>query len=192
MICASLLRVVDEKQAAIDGKIRWIGLDGRQGTFEQLVDYELEQRVLATNPGTTLGSLTATAATVAGGTTEQIRAAGEVGNAVQSVAGGAAGFDPRAAGPKPGAPETPGRRRPMPSGPGLGRRSQAVGARSPATVRAAASSPATATATPTATATATVARQPTSVADKHILNGEVATVRGRPVATGFILRRCQS
>jgi Bacterial EndoU nuclease len=168
---AALLRVVDEKQAAIDGKIRWIGLDGRQGTFEQLVDYELEQRWLAMNPGTTTGAITATASTLLGGTTEEIRAAGQAGNAWQNVAGAIGGVgDPRTLGPKPAGPQISGRRREMPHGPGLGRRSSAGRA---GFARAAAAG------------TAPVARQPTSLADKHMLNGEVTSSRGVPRATGF-------
>ncbi len=178
---AALLKVVDEKQAAIDGKIRWMGLDGRQGTFEQLVDYELEQRWLAMNPGTTTGALAATVSTLRGGTTEDIRAAGAVGNALQNLGAFAGAGDPRTLGPKPTDAGISGRRRPIPSGPGLGRRSQAAGTR--AAVRAAATAAATAKAT--AAATSPVSREVTSVADKHILNGEVTYPRGRPVATGF-------
>jgi hypothetical protein len=166
---AGLLRDADAAQAAIDGKIRWIGLDGEQGTFEQLVDYELEQRAVAMNPGTTLGAMTATYAAIRpGSTTEDIRLAGELGNEVQNVVGSLGGAgDVRTLGRKALKPASRGRRRPLPSGPGLGRRSRAVGASAPARTSSAA------------------ARQPTSVADKHILNGEVTTTRGKPVATGF-------
>lgn len=159
----SLLRAVDEKQATIDGKIRWIGLDGRQGTFEQLVDYELEQRVLAMNPGTTAGSLAAAGATMLGADTNGIRAAGAAGNAWQAAAGMVAGTgDPRTLGPKR-VSQMSGRRREIPRGPGLGRRSNVH--------RASAS-----------TGISAGRRAPSSLADKHILNGEI---NARGAATGF-------
>jgi|GEM_PF-7002662 len=71
-----------------EDKTLYIGLDGRVGTFDALVTYELEQRVRASNPGTTLGTLSATAATARGKDTEQIRAAGQLGNSVQDIANG--------------------------------------------------------------------------------------------------------
>jgi hypothetical protein len=152
-----------------DPSQRYIGLDGRQGTLEQLVDYELEQRVLAMNPGTTAGAIAAGVSANRGGTTEDIRAAGELGNTIEGIAQGAAGVDPRTIGPKPSAPTPSGRRRPRPAGPGLGRRTQNAGGAVPRRgtneVRS-----------------TTRSRTPTGINDKH-LAGEIRNGR----AVGFHL-----
>ena len=58
---AQLLRKDHEAVNAPDPKQRTIGLDGLQGTLQTAVDYEIEQRILAMNPGTTTGAIAATA-----------------------------------------------------------------------------------------------------------------------------------
>ena len=108
----------------------YIGLDGKVGTFQALVSYELEERILAGNPGTTTGSWTATLAIRGKATTEEVRAAGELGNAVENLAGVAAGFKLEKLGRSP-PPEVSGRRSPRARGPGLGRRTRSAGGAMP-------------------------------------------------------------
>jgi hypothetical protein len=61
-----------------------IGVDGRVGKLEDVITSEMEQQILAANPGTTLGAvLAATSA----GDVEGMRRRGKLGNAVEGVAG---------------------------------------------------------------------------------------------------------
>lgn len=52
--------------------------------------YDVAQRALAMNPGTTLGSIAASLCAMNGGTLAEIRAAGEAGNVVEGAGGGVA------------------------------------------------------------------------------------------------------
>lgn len=165
----TLLRLDDAKlQADIDGAVH-IGLDGQLGTVDALIDYELEQRLLAMNPGTVAGSYFATIAAVSGGDTDDIRAAGAAGNALGGLAQGLAGVDVRRLGP-PRTRQTSGRARPR--GPGLGR--TRIRARTAGAARAQGPEVSRRTTAPVA------------FDDKHVLNGEVKyTPSGAPRAVGF-------
>jgi len=197
---AQLLRQQHEAVNAPNPQQRVIGLDGLQSTLATAVDYEIEQRIIAMNPGTTTGALAATA--FRNGSVEDMRAAGTLGNAVEALAGSVAGFDPTKLGERlPSGLR--GRRRAPPPGPGLGRRTRiASGTRrvptrsgTPAEGRAAPGEHATAgtaltgsraAAATTATSATTAWRTPVALDDKHILNGEVKrTPGGVPRAVGF-------
>jgi len=143
-------KLVNAVQRPEQDRQLYIGLDGRVGTFDALVDYELEQRALASNPGTTLGSLAASAAAVRGGDTQRIRAAGALGNALQAAAAGIA------------------------IGPGLGRRTRSAGGTMPRRAQGPDTQPATGTTTTTATEARS--RTPAGLNDKH-LGGEVRNGR---------------
>jgi len=151
----------------------YIGLDGKIGTFQALVDYELEERILAGNPGTVTGSTAATFARYR--STDEMRAAGQLGNAVGGLGGAIAGKDLRKLGEVP--PKRSGRRRPRPEGPGLGRRTRSAGGMMPRRNdrRLAAAETTAATATETARS-----RTPAGLNDKH-LGGEIRGGR----AVGF-------
>ncbi|MBX3217827.1 MAG: hypothetical protein KF850_37820 [Labilithrix sp.] len=86
---AELLRLRDNGAAArADDEARkqiTLGADGRVGAAESIALYEMEQHILAANPGTTLGAILA--ATQAGDL-EGMRRAGQAGNMVEGVAGG--------------------------------------------------------------------------------------------------------
>jgi len=179
---AQLLRKDHEAVNAPDPKQRTIGLDGLQGTLQTAVDYEIEQRILAMNPGTTTGAIAATA--FRNGSVEDMRAAGTFGNAVEGIAGAVAGVDPGKLeqGPAPG---MRGRRR-TPPGPGFGRRTRVAEGRTRVAARTGAMAPARTTAAQSADRPDIAGRTPTAINDKHILNGEVSLdQRGRPYATGF-------
>lgn len=160
---ADLLRKRDVEEIERGQNELQIGLDGRQGTARWLVEYELEQRVIAMNPGTTTGSIAAAVAATRGGTTEEIRAAGQAGNAAEGVAQGLAGVDPRKL-DKRVPPGMVGRRR-RPTGPGFGRRTRTFQAGGTADARR---------------------RTPVAFDDKHVLNGEVKRTAGGALrAVGF-------
>jgi hypothetical protein len=79
------------RQAAADdaeAKRKYIGLDGHVGTADELARYELEQRMIAANPGSGTGALLAGLASMRGGSVDDIRAAGEAGNLVEGIGGG--------------------------------------------------------------------------------------------------------
>lgn len=141
-------KLVNAVQRPEENRQLYMGLDGKVGTFDALVDYELEQRALASNPGTTLGSLTAAVAAVRGGDTGRIRAAGALGNAIQAAA---AGIAP----------------------PGLGRRTRSAGGTMPRRAQGPDTQPATSS---TTNATEARSRTPAGLNDKH-LGGEIRNGR---------------
>ena len=68
----------------------YIGIDGRTGTQEALARYAMQERIAAVNPGTTTGSILASFVGMAGGSLDQMRGAGALGNVVEGIAGGVA------------------------------------------------------------------------------------------------------
>lgn len=64
-----------------------IGLDGHVGTAEQVIDYEIEQGIIAANPGSLLGTIGAGISASMGGDIEDMRRAGRAGNAAEGLAG---------------------------------------------------------------------------------------------------------
>jgi hypothetical protein len=123
--------------------------------------------------------MTATIAAVRGGDTNQIRAAGELGNATQGLAASAAGLDPRGLKSPLPTGEIHGRRRELPSGPGLGRRTRSAGGEMPRRAQAQAQAQAQNGAIAASETTAR-SRTPMGLNDKH-LGGEVRNGR----AVGF-------
>lgn len=85
---AELLSAARAKADEADRSRKYIGLDGRIGTAEDLASYETEQYILAVNPGTTMGSLLAATAAASGGDVEAIRRAGSAGNQAERLGGG--------------------------------------------------------------------------------------------------------
>lgn len=68
-------------------KQKVIGLDGRIGTPEQVAAYELEQGLIAANPGSFLGTIGAGISAALGGSIEDRRKAGQAGNAADGLVG---------------------------------------------------------------------------------------------------------
>ncbi len=64
-----------------------IGLDGHVGTAEQVINYEIEQGIIAANPGSLLGAIGAGIAASMGGDIEDMRRAGRAGNAAEGLGG---------------------------------------------------------------------------------------------------------
>lgn len=64
-----------------------IGLDGHVGTAEQVINYEIEQGIIAANPGSLLGTIGAGISASMGGDIEDMRRAGRAGNAAEGLAG---------------------------------------------------------------------------------------------------------
>jgi hypothetical protein len=94
-------RLLIASQATAPDTRLHIGLDGKVGTFDALVDYEFQQRAIAMNPSTS-GAVVAGIVAKAGGTTTTIRASGALATGVEGVASGVAGVDRRALSKKAG------------------------------------------------------------------------------------------
>ena len=77
--------LVQEKEEARRQKT--IGLDGHVGTAEQVVNYEIEQGIVAANPGSLLGTIGAGISASQGGSIEDRRRAGKAGKAAEGLAG---------------------------------------------------------------------------------------------------------
>jgi hypothetical protein len=80
-LAARSLAAADEASKRIT-----IGLDGRIGTAEAIDGYETVQYILAMNPGTTTGSLLASAAAWRGGDIDDMRHCGELGTELEGIA----------------------------------------------------------------------------------------------------------
>jgi hypothetical protein len=74
-------RVAEERSQKV------IGLDGRIGTPGQVTSYELEQGLIAANPGSFLGTIGAGISASRGGSIEDRRKAGQAGNAADGLVG---------------------------------------------------------------------------------------------------------
>ncbi|MBX3206710.1 MAG: hypothetical protein KF764_16695 [Labilithrix sp.] len=83
-----LARAAEEERKIEEAARRqlYIGLDGFVGTAQSLVSYERHEALQATNPGTTLGSIMATY--LGGDDIQRMRTLGDLGTAVEGVAGG--------------------------------------------------------------------------------------------------------
>lgn len=74
-------------------RTRYIGLDGKQGTLQSTVDYEIEQRIVAMNTTTSTGSLAAGAAAARGESIEDIRKKGAFGDRAETTGSAVGGVD---------------------------------------------------------------------------------------------------
>lgn len=89
---AELLRKREAMNTPSD-RTRYIGLDGKQGTLQSTVDYEIEQRIVAMNTTTSTGSLAAGAAAARGESIEDIRKKGAWGDRAETTGSAVGGVD---------------------------------------------------------------------------------------------------
>lgn len=84
---AEILRRREADRIAEERSQKVIGLDGRIGTPGQVTSYELEQGLIAANPGSLLGTIGAGISASRGGSIEDRRKAGQAGNAADGLVG---------------------------------------------------------------------------------------------------------
>ena len=86
----SAARTRADADEGANARMDCIGVDGQRGMAEELARYELRERILAINPGTTTGSILASVAAARGGSLDDVRRAGESGNLLEGLGGGLA------------------------------------------------------------------------------------------------------
>jgi hypothetical protein len=91
----ALLAETIAARATHDAEAPAMGLDGYAGKGEAVDWYEVSQWVAAANPGSVAGSAMATHAAMRGGSIHDVRAAGQLGNALEGMLVGAAKAAPK-------------------------------------------------------------------------------------------------